>query len=292
MKFRPWVEPIQRWLVWLLQNLWMRWLMRWGHAAKGLLYGLIGLIVLDSLAHHESEIEGSQGVLMALGSSFLGSGILAFLSVGLLGYALWRFLQATLDPGHTDDRSLRRLVKRCGYGVSCLTYCGVAYTAGQLAIGLAVDTDDTVEDAASILFERAIGPWIMLGIGIGTVAVGLTYLYGAYSGSYITEFLTDLYPRVRRWSKRIGQVGIAARGLGFILIGLYLIKSAYFVSENSAGGLGKVFSQLHTEPWGDVGLVAIAIGFIAYAVYMNIAAWYREFPGVKSRNQTQTMPFS
>lgn len=292
MKLRRWVKPIQRWLIWLLQNPWVRWWMRWGHAAKGLLYGLIGLIVLESLAHHESDVEGSQGVLMALGRSPLGSGILAFLSVGLLGYALWRFLQATLDPGPADGLSLPRLVRRCGYGVSCLTYCGVAYTSGQLAIGLAVDMDDTIEDAASILFERAIGPWIMLGVGVGTVALGLTYVYGAYSGSYITDFLGNLYPRVRRWSKRIGQVGIATRGLGFILIGLYLIKSAYLVTDDPAGGLGKVFSQLHEEPWGDVGLVAIAIGFIAYAVYMIIAAWYREFPSVKSQNQTQVLPFS
>ena len=75
-------------------------------------------------------------------------------------------------------------------------------------------------------------------------------------------------------------MGITARGVGFILIGSYLIKAAYLVDDDTAGGLGKVFDQLDSQPLGDYWLGAIAFGFIAYAIYMIVAGLYRRFPSV------------
>jgi hypothetical protein len=165
--------------------------------------------------------------------------------------------------------------------MSGLTYLGIAYSGLKLTIGLAVDFDDTIEDLASFLFERSLGPWILLAVGAGVIGVGLTYVYGAFSGSYIGEFRSDLYTSVKRWTIAVGKIGITARGFSFILIGQYLVRSAYFVDDDLAGDLGSILDRLDDEATGQIWLGAIAVGFIAYAVYMLILACYLKFPRVK-----------
>jgi hypothetical protein len=270
---------------WLLKNREVQWLMRSGHAAKGLLYGFIGLFAINSLFYDDRTAQGSEGVLIALGQDPVGNILLFVLMLGLLGYVLWRFIQAVLNPGTAAEPSWRQKVQRIGYMLSGLTYLGIAYSGLKLVIGLAVDFDDTIEDLASVLFERAIGPWILLGVGAGVVGVGLTYVYGAFSGSYIGNFRSDLYTTVKHWTIAIGKIGITARGVSFILIGQYLVRSAYFIDDDLAGDLGSILDRLDDQPGGEIWLIAIALGFIAYAIYMLVLAYYLKFPGVKPKNQ-------
>ncbi|MGB3311061.1 MAG: DUF1206 domain-containing protein [Nodosilinea sp.] len=254
--------------------------MRLGHGTKGVFYGLIGLFAINDIIHDRPIVAGSEAALADLDNWPLGSAVLGLLAFGLLGYVLWRLMQASIGPGQAESLSFRQVLQRCGYVCSGLTYLGVAQSAGKLALNLAVDFDDTIEDLASVLFEREIGPWMLVGIGGGVMAIGFLYIYGAASGGYISDFHRDLYRPVRRSAVIIGKVGITARGVGFVLIGAYLIKAAYFVEDDFAGGLGNVFDKLDEEPFGEQWLGAIAFGFIAYAVYMIIAACYRQFPVV------------
>jgi hypothetical protein len=283
--FSPVLENLQRfiycgqhWLVKLFQMDWLRWYIRVGHGAKGMLYGLIGLFVINDMIHDQPIVSGSEGVLAALGNRPLGSIMLMLLALGLVGYTIWRLIQAGINPGRSGKLSFREGLQRSGYLASGLAYLGIAQTAGRLALHLAVDFDDTLEDTASFLFEREIGPWVLLAMGLGVVGVGFTYLYGAVTGQYISDFRRELYRRVTQWAVLVGKVGITARGVGFMLIGLYLMKAAYHVDDDPAGGLGKVLDQLDDEPFGQVWLGAIAFGFIAYAIYMVMAAFYRKFP--------------
>ncbi|MGG6238697.1 DUF1206 domain-containing protein [Nodosilinea sp. AN01ver1] len=266
----------------IFKKSWVRWYMRLGHGAKGAFYGLIGLLAINDIIHDQPIVAGSEAVLADLDSWPLGSAVLGLLAFGLLGYVLWRLTQASIGPGHTEALSIRQVLQRCGYVASGITYLGIAQSAAKLALNLAVDFDDTIEDLASVLFEQDVGPWMLLGVGIGVVAVGCLYIYGAVSGGYINDFHRDLYRPVRRWAKVIGRVGITARGVGFVLIGAYLIKAAYLVDDESAGGLGNVFDELDEVFLGEYWLGAIALGFLAYAIYMIVAAFYRQFPTVDS----------
>ncbi|PZV20709.1 MAG: hypothetical protein DCF21_04140 [Leptolyngbya sp.] len=272
------IHQIQRWIYRMLQIAGVQKFMRVGYAAKGMLYGLFGLFALHDLIHDQDVVNGSQGVLASLGNHYLGSILLGPLAVGLMGYVLWRFVQASLDPGHRGSLSSRRVLQRCGYAVSGFTYLGLGYTAGKLALGLAVDLDDTIDDVATVLFERTVGPLVLATLGCCIVAIGLTYIYGAVSESYINPFRKELYSLAKRWVIIFAKIGLTARGIGFVLIGAYLIKAAYLVDDESAGGLGHVFDQLDDQPWGELWLGTIALGFIAYAGYMVVAAFYRKFP--------------
>lgn len=280
---RQCIQLLQHQLFKAFKTPWVQGYLRLGHGAKGLLYGLIGIFVVNDILYDQPIVDGSEGVLATLGRQPLGSLMLGLLSVGLLGYVLWRVVQAIIDPGHSEPPTIRQGLQRCGYLGSGLAYLGIARTAAKLAFDLAVNFDDTLEDVADVLFERSIGPWMLLALGLCVVAVGLTYLYGAASGSYINDFRSGLNSEVKGWVIAIGKIGITARGVGFVLIGAYLIKAAYFEDSDPAGGIGNVFDQLDDQPLGEYWLGVIALGFIAYAVYMIVAACYRKFPTANPR---------
>lgn len=258
---------------------WVRQWMRFGHGAKGFLYGMIGLFALRSVIYDGQPAGGSDIVLRTLEDRAIGGFLLLLLAVGLAGYAFWRFIQLLLDPEHSPHHvDFQQIAQRCGYGFSGFTYLGIGYTAGRLAIGLTVDFKDTVEEIAEVLFETTVGPWALLASGLGVIGVGLVYVYGAYSGDFINDFRPQLYDSVKRLTVVMGKLGFTARGVSFILIGAYLMKSAYFLDDETAGGLGQVLDRLDDQPFGKIWLMAIAFGFLAYATYMIMAAFYRKFP--------------
>jgi hypothetical protein len=266
----------------VFETIWLQRYIRIGHGAKGMLYGLIGLFLVNDIIHDQPVVSGSDGVLITLARRPMGSIMLALLALGLLGYVLWRLIQASIDPEHQGQPNLRQVVQRCGYLCSGLAYLSIARTAGKLAFDLAVDFNDTLDDIASLLFEIEIGPWMLLAIGFGVVGIGCTYVYGAITGSYINDFRRQLNAQVAHWAVLVGKVGIIARGVGFILIGAYLVKAAYLVEDEPAGGLGNVFDQLDSQLLGEYWLGAIAFGFIAYATYMIVAGVYRQFPAASA----------
>lgn len=269
----------QRQLDRLYRQSWARQLMRFGHGAKGFLYGMIGLFTMRSVIHDSQPAGSSDIVLQALDDRAIGGFLLATLAVGLMGYCLWRFVQLLLDPEHSPQEiTFHQALQRCGYGFSGLTYLGIGYTSGRLAIGLTVDFKDTVEEVAEAFYETSLGPWVFLVSGVSVMLIGCVYIYGASSGDFIDDFRPRLYSEVKQLTVIMGKIGFTARGISFILIGAYLMKSAYLLNDDTAGGLGQVLGRLDDQPYGKIWLTAIALGFLAYAAYMIMAAFYREFP--------------
>lgn len=289
-----WGDWGQRQLDRLYRQSWARQLMRFGHGAKGFLYGMIGLFAVRAVFYDGQPAGGSDIVLRTLDDRGIGSFLLGVLSIGLAGYAFWRFVQVLLDPENPPYKAtLQQVVQRCGYGFSGLTYLGIGYTAGRLAIGLTVDFKDTVEEVAEAFYETTIGPWAFLASGVGVILIGCIYIYGAYSGDFISHFRPRLDDEVKRLTVIVGKIGFTARGVSFILIGAYLMKSAYFLNGDTAGGLGKVLDRLDDQRFGKIWLTGIAFGFLAYASYMFMAAFYREFPTsphLQPRSRPQPRP--
>ena len=253
---------------------WIEGLIRLGFVAKGSIYGTIGLLAIIAIFETNQEIVGTHGLLLKIAAQPWGQLLIGLLIIGLTGYVLRRLIQALFDPKHPGEFNLKRLINRCGYFMSGLTYSGVIYTASQLLIGLDAENDDTIEDLAAELFEQPFGLWLVIIAGIATIGVGFSYLYGAYSGSYIRELNSTLNHQVKRWAIGIGKVGIAARGIGFITIGIFLVQATFLVRSDPAGGLANALKQLQLQPFGSLWLGGIAFGFMAYAIYMFVVALY------------------
>ena len=126
------------------------------------------------------------------------------------------------------------------------------------------------------LFEQPIGEWIVFFGGLGVLGIGLGYVYGAYTGSYISDFVLSSR-ELKNYIKIMGKVGVAARGVAFIVTGWCLVFASLFSDANLAGGLQNAFQVVGEQSFGWLWLICIGGGFIAYGIYMFVAAVYRRY---------------
>ena len=249
-----------------------------GYAAKGLVYFLIGILAIEAAILPERKAAGTYNALKHLSTQPLGSVILCLLAVGLVGYVLRRLLQAIIYPGHSAGFSFSSVLQRTGYILSSLSYAGVAYSALSIVFKLG-KYNDHIQEWVEQLFDRAIaGEGIVFVVGIGVAGVGIGYLYGAYTGSYISQFTSsNIDSRLEYCARLMGKIGIAARGVAFIVTGLCLILASLVSDSDLAGGLQNAFQVLAEQPLGWLWLGLIGTGFIAYGIYMFVAARYRRY---------------
>ncbi|MBE9048384.1 DUF1206 domain-containing protein [Pleurocapsales cyanobacterium LEGE 10410] len=260
-----------------ITNPWLKRYILIGYAAKGTIYLLIGVLVVQAAIISRQEATGTYLSLTWLASHPLGKLFVFFLAIALMGYVIRRLLQAIYMPGSSQVSGWKRFGKRVGYIMSGFTYTGVAYSAMNIVFELG-EHDDTIEDLADELFEQPLGEWLIFLGGVATITIGIFYIFGAYTGSYISEFESaEIHRQLEQWSRRIGKIGVAARGVSFVLSGALLIQAAIVGNSELAGGLQNVFRVLATRPLGLLWLLAIGVGLIGYGLYMFVASGYRRY---------------
>jgi hypothetical protein len=113
-------------------------------------------------------------------------------------------------------------------------------------------------------------------IGLVVVGVGLFQFYKAYTAQFREQLQLAGAGRERRgWVLRFGKVGIAARGVVFVLAGSFLILAAFRSDPAEARGLDGVLLELFRRPYGPWLLGAVAAGLVAYGVFMLMQSKYR-----------------
>ncbi len=260
-----------------ITNPWLRRYISIGYAAKGTVYLLIGVLAVQAAVISEREASGTYLTLSFVARQPFGDWLVCLLAFALTGYVLRRFLQVVRASASSSSWSLKCIFQRISYIMSGLSYAGVAYSALNIVLELG-EYDDKVEDWVSQMFQQAIGAWLVFLGGVAVTTIGLTYIYGAYTGSYISEFdSNDIHHRMEKWATRMGKLGVAARGMAFVLTGILLIQAAIYRNSELAGGLQNALREIATKPLGWLWLGLIGVGFICYGLYMFVAAVYRRY---------------
>lgn len=90
-------------------NSWIERLARFRYATKKMVYFIAGLLAMQFAFGVGNKTVGTSGTLQIIVTQPFGKFLLSVVAVGLIGYVVWRFTQAFIDPEHqgTDAPWLR-----------------------------------------------------------------------------------------------------------------------------------------------------------------------------------------
>ena len=254
-------------------------LARLGYAAKGIVYGIVGVLAVQAATRAGGGAEGTRGAISAIGAQPFGQVLLGLTALGLLGYVVWRFTAAAYDPDHDDDDGALSYLRRIGFAVSGFTYLGLALFAGRRALGSGTSSSSNGSESwAQTLLQQPLGRWLVAAVGLVVIGVGLYQFYRAYKASFMEHYRAGALSTTQRtWAERLGRFGLSARGVTFGLIGFFFLQAAWQSDSDEAGGLAEAFDTLAAQRYGPYLLGIVALGFVAYGVYCLSRARYRTF---------------
>lgn len=256
---------------------WVSGLGRLGLACKGAVYLLIGILALQAALGLGGETTDPQGVLTRILETPIGKPLLGVVAAGLIGYVVWRLVQAVLDT-EAKGTGPRGLWARGGYVVSAIIHTFLAVSALGLLRGLGGGEggDQSVQDRTAQLMAQPFGPALVALVGFGLLAAAAFQLYRAYSADFNEKLrLGELSPKKQQFAVRTGRLGHAARGVTFGIMGLFLLVAALRQEPGEARGLAGSLGTLAQQPYGPLLLGVVAAGLGAYGLYMFVEARYR-----------------
>jgi hypothetical protein len=249
---------------------------RIGYTAKGVVYGLFGLLALRSAFLGYGKPAGAESTLLVIASQTFGRVLLLAVAVGLLAFVVWRGIQLILDPeGKGSD--FAGWLRRAGCGISAIVYLSLGTTAVLGAAGTWGGGSGKRENTERV-FQLPGGRFLVIGFGLALAGVGLYHFYRAYKSTFMQSYdLSAMTQAEKTWAERIGWYGLTSRGITFLIIGGFLLQAGFDKDSSKVGGLGDAFNALNRQAFGFVLFAIVAAGFVCYGIYCFSRARYKQF---------------
>jgi hypothetical protein len=250
---------------------WIVPLARFGYAAKGVVYLIIGGLAALAAFRKGGKTTDSRGALEEILFQPYGKFLLGAVAVGLIGYALWRVVQAVKN---TENKGL---ATRVGYAVIGFLYAGLALSAARMVMGSGgAGGGEPAQEWTARLLAQPFGQLLVGAVGGGIIAFGLYQFYKAYTAKFREDLMTgEMSQNARTFALRTGQFGLSARGFVFGIIGFFLILAALRSDASEAQGLSGALRALEQQTFAPWLFAVAALGLAAYGFYMLVLARYR-----------------
>ncbi|MBE9078313.1 DUF1206 domain-containing protein [Romeria aff. gracilis LEGE 07310] len=256
---------------------WIEYLARFGYAAKGVIYITIGLLSARAAFGSEGKVIGSKGAVRTIAAQPFGQVLLVILSIGLIGYVIWRFTQAIKDPEHRGNDA-SDIVRRIAYAISGLVYGALAVFAIGLLIGSGGGQGggSSSQSITSQVLSYPFGRWLVGTVGALFIGLAFYYFYRAIKAKFRKRFkLHEMSQKEEAIATWIGRFGVAARGVVYIVIGGFLIQAARTYDPSKVRTSEGALQSLQGSSFLPWMFGIVALGLIAYGIHMGFQARYR-----------------
>jgi hypothetical protein len=257
---------------------------RAGYLAKGAVLLMVGGLALSAAMGLGAKATDSQGALLELGRSPMGRAVVIAIAVGSLAHALFRGTLAVVGEPYSEKARGGRsqVAARIANAASALFYLGFAAASAALGMGwgpLGHDSDVEARHGAGQVLELPYGRLFLGGIATGILIAAVFYAVRAVGTNDVrqrlrVEVMTDAQCLMMTALGRIAYLG-RATVLG--IISYFLARAAYYDAPRAARGTRGALRAVAAQPHGDLLLGVLALGMIAFGVYLLLEARWRRF---------------
>ncbi|MGE3276632.1 MAG: DUF1206 domain-containing protein [Vicinamibacterales bacterium] len=266
-------------------------LARYGCASIGTVYVLVGVLALLALGGiltgQADEDRMIYVVLDVPGGAFLVWAVIA----GLLGYMLWRLVEALTDP-HELGADTVGVAKRVGIAVSASAYGALAFSAARIALGGGSGGGDASEREQERLVARVLewpaGTWLVALTGLIVIGVAIGQIVIVSRSGYSRWInLEGCAEDMRRVIRTVAWYGYAARATILAVLGWFFLLAAFRHDPGAVGDTDTAFDFIGGGVIGDSAFFLVAVGTIAYGIFMFLNAAFYQFRHVRRAEARQ-----
>ena len=242
-----------------------------GWIVKGIVYGLVGFLAAQVAFGNSTGRPDQTGALQQIAEQPMGGVLLWAVAAGLALYTAGRMTEAWYAKDESTAKRIGTAAKAALYGVVAVTAAGMA--SGSSSGG---GSGKTEESLTAKVLDAPGGQLIVGAVGVALIGYSLYQVWRALSKKFVDDLDLDRANGTTRTTlERLGQVGIAARGVATALIGWFVLDAAIQHEPSKANSLDEALLSLADSTWGKVGLAIVAFGFMAYGVVCIAHARYR-----------------
>jgi Domain of Unknown Function (DUF1206) len=248
-------------------------LARAGFVARGVVYGVIGILAIKLAVGAGGKTTDQSGALRTIAQQPFGEVLLVLVAIGLAGYSLWRLLHALVGHGPERSDSGFDRVAALGSGIAYAVICAVAV---GILLGSGGGTSGHASKATAGALGWPGGTWLVGLAGVLFVGIALYQGYRGVTEDFLKDAKTEeMSDSIRRSYKLAAICGHLARAVVFGLVGVFVIKAAVDFDPSKAVGVDGALAKLAQQSYGSALLGIVAAGLVAFALYSMADARYR-----------------
>lgn len=213
----------------------------------------------------------AQGALTVVSSSTLGKIAVGVAAVGFAAFGVVRLAAAYRDT--KVERSRRLTTAGQGLLYLAMSYVPATFLAGNRQTG----SEQQQHETTAGLLRLPAGRGLVVVLGLAFLAVCSWQLRTALTRDYEDGLdLRRCSGATCRIVRVTGAVGIFARGVVFLPIGLFLVVAGLRADARHVKGLDALLMSAAGPWWGRLALGVVALCFAVFAAYSVFEARYRD----------------
>jgi Domain of Unknown Function (DUF1206) len=250
-------------------------LIRIGFVGYALLHIAVGWLALQIALGRPGDEGDQAGAFRVLAGQPFGRFLLVVVAVGLAAMSLWQLLLAAV--GHRAERGFSRTFERLASLGRTVLYAALAWTSYRIVVGTPTSGAQQQQKATAGILAQPAGRFWVTVAGLAVLALGIGMIVYGVRRVFVKRLMTyKMSHSVETTAIRLGQAGYIARGVAFGIVGVLLVRAAQTGDPAKSRGLDAALRTLAAQPFGELLLILVAVGFFAFGVYCFFQAKYRK----------------
>ena len=244
---------------------WLDHAIRAGLVAYGIVHLMVAWLAAQLALGDKSENASNSGALHALAEQPMGGVLIWMIAVGMLLLVVWRLLEFAMGYQDETDDAKRWRKRATSLGkASCTASWPGARSRSRWARGPAAAR--TPPPPSSWTCPAGSSSWARSGSRSSATAAYL--VYRGWTEKF-TEHLDAQGQSGKDGSAYVlfGKVGYIAKGISIAIVGGLFGYAAITHDAKKSGGLDQALQTVLEQPFGQLLLIAIAIGIACYGLF-------------------------